>query len=121
MSHPAPQRHKARRISYGGVSAEVDEKIAGLVLSMWKAGIQTEASCQDVGEGRAVICLSGRDEQAFRARVGPAAAELLTTEYHGSTGSAALSGRHYMRFQLADVPALRLGLRPPAVRTDAAV
>jgi hypothetical protein len=33
------------------------------------------------------------------------------TEYHGSTGSAALSGRHYMRFKLADVPALQRALR----------
>ena len=62
------------------------------------------------GEGLAEISLSGRDEQAFRARVGPAAG-LLVTEYHGSTGSAALSGRHYMRFKLADVPALQRALR----------
>lgn len=105
LSRPAPQRHKTRRISYGGVTAHVDEALAGLLLSMWKAGIQTEASCEDVGGGLAEICLSGRDEQAFRARVGPAP-RLLRTEYHGSTGSAALSGRHYMRFHLADLPEL---------------
>lgn len=80
LSRPAPQRHKTRRISYGGVTAYVDEALAGLLLSMWKAGIQTEASCEDVGGGLA--------------------------EIHGSTGSAALSGRHYMRFHLADLPEL---------------
>jgi hypothetical protein len=56
-----------------------------------------------IGDGRAEIFLSGRDERALRAHVGPAGAELLTTEYHGSKGSAALSGRHVCRFQLADL------------------
>ena len=65
-----------------------------------EAGIRTEASCQGYPGGPAEIILSGRDEQLFRKAIGPDAAELVRTEYPGSTGSAALTGRHRMRFRL---------------------
>jgi hypothetical protein len=117
LSHPAPQRHKARRISYGGVTADVDEKIAGLVLAMWRAEIRTRESCEYVG-GVAEIGLSRNDLEAFRRRIGPAAG-LVSVEFHGSTADP--FALHRMRFRLADVPALCLALRSPAVRADAAV
>jgi hypothetical protein len=107
LSHPAPQRHKARRISHGGVSADVDEAIAGLVLAMWRVEIRTRESCEDVG-GLAEIGLSRTDLEAFRRRFGPAA-DLLRVEFHGSTGDP--FALHRMRFQLADVPALQRALR----------
>ena len=94
----------------------MDEKIAGLVPAMWRAEIKTQESC-DVG-GLAEIGLSRTDLEAFRRRIGPAA-ELLRVEFHGSTADP--FALHRMRFQLADVTALSLGLRSPAVRTDAVV
>lgn len=106
MSHPAPQRHKARRISHGGVTAGVDERIADLVLAMWRAEIRTRESCEDVG-GLAEIGLSRTDLEAFRRRIGPAA-ELLRVEFHGSTADP--FALHRMRFQLADVSELERAL-----------
>lgn len=37
-------------IQYGNQSANVDQKLAPLLLEMWKHGIQTLYSCQDEGE-----------------------------------------------------------------------
>jgi hypothetical protein len=45
MAVPAPQHHATRRISHGGVSADVDEAIAELVLQMWRHEVSTFASC----------------------------------------------------------------------------
>lgn len=42
--------HRTIRIEHGNQSADVDEKIAPLILLMWKNGIETAFSCQDIGE-----------------------------------------------------------------------
>jgi hypothetical protein len=42
--------HPARVIVHGDLSAEVDLELAPLVLEIWRAGLQTIHSCQDVGE-----------------------------------------------------------------------
>jgi hypothetical protein len=108
MAVPAPQRHATRRISHGGVCADVDEAIAELVLQMWRHKVSTFASCEDVGDcglgrGRlAEVSLSGADLERFRRLIGPEAG-LLQIDYHGSTTDAA--GLRRMRFKLADVPA----------------
>ncbi|MEO5679042.1 MAG: hypothetical protein ABIS47_05165 [Acidimicrobiales bacterium] len=47
--------HPATLISHGAWSAEVDVELAPLVLQIWKAGIPTIHSCQDVGENIATL------------------------------------------------------------------
>lgn len=42
--------HPAIVVSHGQWSAEVDAELAALVLEVWRAGIETIHSCQDVGE-----------------------------------------------------------------------
>jgi hypothetical protein len=39
-------RHKQVEIRWGDGRAEVDEKLAPLILALWKAGINTSYSCQ---------------------------------------------------------------------------
>jgi len=47
--------HLATVVEHGGLAAEVDLEIAPLVLEMWRAGIDTIHSCQDVGENLAKL------------------------------------------------------------------
>ena len=42
--------HPATVVALGGWSAEVDVELAALVLEVWRSGIETIHSCQDVGE-----------------------------------------------------------------------
>jgi len=39
--------HKTKQIKYGQIEADIDEKIAPLILEIWKSGIATDESCQD--------------------------------------------------------------------------
>jgi len=50
--------HRATVVSHGDLSAEVDLELAPLILEIWRAGIGTIHSCQDVGEN--VAELAGR-------------------------------------------------------------
>jgi hypothetical protein len=72
------------------------------VLAMWRAGIGTRESCEDVG-GLAEIGLSRSDLEAFRRRIGRGA-ELVHDVFHGSTADP--FALHRMRFRLADVSEL---------------
>ncbi len=47
--------HPATVVSLGGRTAEVDVGLAPLVLELWRAGIGTIHSCQDVGENIAAL------------------------------------------------------------------
>lgn len=49
--------HPATVVSLGGRSAEVDLALAVLVLELWRAGIDTIHSCQDVGENIAGLAV----------------------------------------------------------------
>jgi len=42
--------HPATIISHGELEAEIDIELAPLILEIWRAGITTIHSCQDVGE-----------------------------------------------------------------------
>ncbi len=42
--------HPATVVSAGGWTAEVDVELASLIAEVWRAGIETIHSCQDVGE-----------------------------------------------------------------------
>ncbi len=42
--------HPSTVVTLGGWSAEVDVELAPLVLEVWRSGIETIHSCQDVGE-----------------------------------------------------------------------
>ena len=50
--------HPAVTVTHGELAAEVDVELAPLVLEVWKAGITTIHSCQDVGEN--VASLTGQ-------------------------------------------------------------
>ena len=56
-------KHSTINISHGSVSADIDEEIAPLILAMWKCGLKTEFSCQDVGDNKVSIQFEG--EQSF--------------------------------------------------------
>ena len=47
--------HAATLVEHGDLSAEVDLVLAPLVLEIWRAGIPTIHSCQDVGENLAEL------------------------------------------------------------------
>lgn len=42
--------HPTIHIRFESLEADVDEKIASLILELWKSGIKTLFSCQDCGE-----------------------------------------------------------------------
>ena len=42
--------HQATIVSAGGWTAEIDVELASLIAEVWRAGIETIHSCQDVGE-----------------------------------------------------------------------
>jgi hypothetical protein len=54
----ATRTHPATVVVHGSLTAEVDVDLAPLVLEVWRAGIATIHSCQDVGEN--VAGLAGR-------------------------------------------------------------
>jgi hypothetical protein len=58
--------HKTIPIEYEDQHAEVDEKIAPLILLMWKNGIKTAFSCQDYGESNGCDCHKGFYTIQFR-------------------------------------------------------
>ena len=47
--HVAPV-HASQRVAHGEWVAELDIGIAPFVLELWRAGIETHNSCQDIGE-----------------------------------------------------------------------
>ncbi len=49
--------HPATTVSHGDRVAEVDLELAPLVLEVWRAGIDTIHSCQDVGENVAGLAV----------------------------------------------------------------
>jgi hypothetical protein len=46
-----PGKHPTVFLEFGRLAAEVDEEIAPLVLACWRAGIETDESCQGTGDG----------------------------------------------------------------------
>jgi hypothetical protein len=47
--------HPATVVAHGGLAAEIDLELAPLILEIWRAGIETIHSCQDVGENVAPL------------------------------------------------------------------
>jgi hypothetical protein len=68
--------HPATVVVHGDLEAEVDLELAPLVLEIWRAGIETIHSCQDVGENLASLAaqLSHVAEIARRELAGRASA-----------------------------------------------
>lgn len=58
--------HKTVHIEHANLSADVDEKIAPLILLMWQNGIETAFSCQDFGESNGCECHKGFYSIQFR-------------------------------------------------------
>jgi len=54
-SKPPMSDHKQLFIEYGKRRAHVDEKIAPLILEVWKRGLETGGSCEERPSGRAYI------------------------------------------------------------------
>src|SRR6266540_6661346 len=42
--------HKQAHIQHGEIEADVDERIAPLIVELWRAGVTTRMSCQEFGE-----------------------------------------------------------------------
>lgn len=66
--------HPQVKISHGEMTAEVDEKLADLILEMWKAGMDTIMSCQQGPEsfgGRAWVQMPADSAEAFLDIVAP--------------------------------------------------
>jgi hypothetical protein len=74
---PVGTLHPQVSISHGDVSALVDEKIAPLILALWRAGIATQESCQGglqpggFLDGAFIAFSSGTDADRFAALVHP--------------------------------------------------
>src|SRR5437764_14104372 len=47
--------HPTTLIRHGAYEAEVDERLAALVLALWQAGVETASACQDEGESNAEV------------------------------------------------------------------
>lgn len=52
--------HPTRPVRIGGLQADIDEDLAGLVAELWRAGVDTASACQDEGESMLEV-LSGGD------------------------------------------------------------
>jgi hypothetical protein len=80
----ASRTHPATVVVHGPLTAEVDVDLAPLVLEVWRAGIATIHSCQDVGENVAglAVRLPHLDEvvrrESGRASVGFAGPDAMT-------------------------------------------
>ena len=65
--------HSATVVSHGAWSAEIDLGLSALILEIWRAGIETIHSCQDVGENIAgLIAELPHLEAAARRELGRA-------------------------------------------------
>jgi len=64
--------HKTVTVKYGDLSTEIDEKIAPLILEIWKADIHTLCSCQafPVDGLVMIVFASGYDAHRFLDIVG---------------------------------------------------
>jgi hypothetical protein len=71
-------QHKQTKIEFGGLRADVDEGIAPLILALWKAGILTLLSCQELEPGFVWLVLPWTDVEPFLTIVtGRGACEFL--------------------------------------------
>jgi hypothetical protein len=62
--------HPQVRIEHGSWSADVDEEIAPLILACWRAGVDTDNSCQENRPGIAWIeFLTAADAERFTTTV----------------------------------------------------
>lgn len=81
-------RHRQVRIEHEGVSAEVDEGIAPLILALWRLGFRTLASCESwpvlserVGRDTAYVSFeTGEEAGAFAGIVGSVSSVLVRGE-----------------------------------------
>jgi hypothetical protein len=63
-------KHKQVHIRYGDIEADIDERIAPLILELWKADIVTALSCQNNNNRIWIEFLSARDAEKFLNIVG---------------------------------------------------
>jgi hypothetical protein len=54
--------HRTVRVRHAGMSAEIDEPIAELVLELWRAGLRTVNSCQDNPRGYVWLELASAED-----------------------------------------------------------
>ena len=119
--------HPAKVVVHGAMAAEVDLELAPLVLEIWRAGIETIHSCQDVGEniGGLVAQLPHLAETARRelgrASIGIPAAEplLVFLEALANAGPRDLFYERMAHWASPDAWQLVLGIRDLALERDA--
>jgi hypothetical protein len=59
-------QHEQVRIQHEGMEAEVDKKIAPLILELWREGIKTLCSCQDYPGFGLWLMIPAEHEPKFR-------------------------------------------------------
>jgi hypothetical protein len=103
--------HATRTLTYHGAPVEVDAGIAEIVEAMWRAGVETSWSCEDVDGWAWVQVATGRDRVRLTDALGEKAALLRAVEWSGPA-SAVLSRSQGVYFRLSDAPALVAALSP---------
>jgi len=76
--------HPTKTISYNGLTAEIDEDIAELVLNCWRLGIMTNNSCQNnIPDNWVWLCFNGAiNAQYFMSIVAPTYSEDPNSIYY---------------------------------------
>lgn len=62
LTHEPLTLHRQVHIALGELSAEVDERLAPLILELWRAGIKTALSCQQHLTSKAWIAFTTADD-----------------------------------------------------------
>src|SRR5687767_816255 len=66
MNRPFTTVHEQVRIRHAGLEADVDKKLAPLILALWREGIKTVCSCQDHPDFGLWVVMLAEHEAAFR-------------------------------------------------------
>jgi len=118
--------HRTKVVEHGDLAAEVDLEIAPLVLEIWRAGIGTIHSCQDVGENLAELATrlphvaDIAKRELGRASIGFAGGEPLL-RFLGALANAGPRDGFYERMAHWASPGawqLVLGLQDPGLEGD---
>jgi hypothetical protein len=92
-------------IEHNGRSAPVDEEIADVVLAMWKQGLDTIYSCQDIDGWAWIYLATGQHASRLQMLVDPTTSFLPSV--HSDTSNAAFTSPPSVLFRLEHAPKAR--------------
>ena len=97
------QVHRTRVVRYAGFEARVDEKVARLVLALWRAGVYTLSSCQNF-DGRVwLVFTTDAALHEFRKLARPRDCEVRSNMIPGMWTLGAV---HFVFFPLSELRAV---------------